>query len=247
MLRFGNLVGLAFSVGILLSAGPAFDFLSQRKSITKRIKKFANDKDFSDQVITTFLVGSSAALITGIATRSSLITVFSLGAGGILGFKGANLRQKSQEMESDLRLRLASGSFIDTIGICTRSGLSIRKSVIEAADKNSFEIKQVWKPISDDVGAEYPFLKILENVAENNRSNVMGRIAITLQISQERGTPIQQTLQGLSSEIRSETRRQLLEIAAKKDVAMMIPVVFGILPSITAIALYPAFVSLTIM
>ena len=75
----------------------------------------------------------------------------------------------------------------------------------------------------------------------------MGRISRTLLISQERGTPIAQTLQSLSGEIRSETRRQLLEIAAKKDVAMMVPVVFGILPSITAIALYPAFISLSIM
>jgi tight adherence protein C len=75
----------------------------------------------------------------------------------------------------------------------------------------------------------------------------MGRISRTLLIAQERGTPIAQTLNALSAEIRSETRRQLLEIAAKKDVTMMVPVVFGILPSITAIALYPAFISLSIM
>jgi tight adherence protein C len=75
----------------------------------------------------------------------------------------------------------------------------------------------------------------------------MGRVSRSLLIAQERGTPIQQTLQGLSNEIRSETRRQLLEIAAKKDVSMMVPVVFGILPSITAIALYPAFISISTM
>ncbi len=247
MSNFGNLLGFTFSVGAMLAATPISAYLRGKTSFIRKIRQISNDKDFSDQVFKTLLGGATASLVVGIVTKSSILTIISIGAGGFLGFKSAHQSKRNRDLDLDLRLRLASGTFIDLVGICIRSGMSIRSSIIESAQKNSSEIAQVWQPISNDSSAEFPFLKLLSEIAELNKTNVMGRVARTLLISQERGTPIQQTLQGLASEIRSETRRQLLEIAAKKDLAMMVPVVFGILPSITAIALYPAFVSLSIM
>ncbi len=247
MFSAGNLIGFFFALGFLILARPAYVFMGQREIVSNFLKRVTNEPNFANQVVITLLFGGLASLIAGVFLKSSLLSVIFLSIGCLVGFKAATVKARNQEIEFDLRLRLATGSFLDLVGICTNSGLSIRQSIIESAKKNSIEMQKVWKVVSEDATAEFPFLSLLAKTADENRANVMGRVSRTLLIAQERGTPIQQTLQGLANEIRSETRRQLLEIAAKKDVSMMVPVVFGILPSITAIALYPAFISISTM
>ncbi len=245
--NFGNLLGLVFSFGIMFAAKPFLTLALKKRLISDKITKFANDSDFAYKVVFALISGSVAALGIGVWLRLAFATMLALPFGAILGLRIAEANLKNRAVDYDLRLRLSSGAFIDVISLCMNSGLPIRSAIVESCQRSGSEITNIWQQISRDLTAEIPFTKHLADISIANRENVMGRIARTLLISQERGTPITATLNSLSAEIRSETRRQLLEIAAKKDVAMMVPVVFGILPSITAVALYPAFISLSIM
>jgi tight adherence protein C len=64
-------------------------------------------------------------------------------------------------------------------------------------------------------------------------------------IAVERGTPMLPMLDSFAADIRSNNQRKLLEKAAQKEVWMMIPVVFGILPAVTAVAVFPALTTLS--
>ena len=55
----------------------------------------------------------------------------------------------------------------------------------------------------------------------------------------ERGTPLAEVLRAQAQDTREQAKRDLLEIAGKKEVAMMIPLVFLILPVTILFAVFP--------
>ncbi|MGM1029569.1 MAG: type II secretion system F family protein [Actinomycetota bacterium] len=72
----------------------------------------------------------------------------------------------------------------------------------------------------------------------------LGHPAVTRAVEQmrgalERGTPLAQTLQAQALDARDAARRDLLEAAGRKEISMLVPLVFGLLPTTVAFALWP--------
>ena len=63
----------------------------------------------------------------------------------------------------------------------------------------------------------------------------------------ERGTPVAEVLRAQASDARAEQRRALMEQAGRKDIAMLLPVVFLILPIVVVIAMYPGFTGIQLL
>lgn len=55
----------------------------------------------------------------------------------------------------------------------------------------------------------------------------------------ERGTPLAEVLRAQAQDARDDAKRELLELSGKKEVAMLVPLVFLILPTTIAIAIFP--------
>lgn len=55
----------------------------------------------------------------------------------------------------------------------------------------------------------------------------------------ERGTPLAEVLRAQAQDAREQAKRELLELSGKKEVAMLVPLVFLILPITIAIAIFP--------
>jgi tight adherence protein C len=60
----------------------------------------------------------------------------------------------------------------------------------------------------------------------------------------ERGTPVADLLRAQASDVRAGLARELMESAGKREIAMLAPVVFLILPCVVVIALYPGVVAI---
>ena len=75
----------------------------------------------------------------------------------------------------------------------------------------------------------------------------VGRFIDALRIALERGTPIVDVLHAQAADARNESRRLLLERAGRRELMMMAPVVFFVLPTIVLVALFPGFRELTAM
>jgi tight adherence protein C len=78
------------------------------------------------------------------------------------------------------------------------------------------------------------------------RTGVVGiaRFAEGLAIAVERGTPLVDVLHAQTADVRESGRRELIEAGGRKEVAMMIPVVFLVLPVTVVFAFFPGFVGL---
>lgn len=72
----------------------------------------------------------------------------------------------------------------------------------------------------------------------------LSRFAKGLAVAIERGTPLVDVLHAQAGDVREAARRELIESAGRREVAMMIPVVFGILPTTIVFAFFPGLVGL---
>ena len=60
-------------------------------------------------------------------------------------------------------------------------------------------------------------------------------------VAVERGTPLADVLRSQAQDVREAGRRAVMEEGGKKEIAMMVPVVFLVLPVTVLFAVYPGF------
>ncbi len=75
---------------------------------------------------------------------------------------------------------------------------------------------------------------------------ILARFVDGVAIALERGTPLADVLRAQAQDVREAGRRQLMETGGKKEIGMMVPVVFLVLPVTVVFAVYPGFAVLSL-
>lgn len=75
---------------------------------------------------------------------------------------------------------------------------------------------------------------------------VVARFAQGVAVAVERGTPLADVLHAQAADVREAGRRELIETAARREVVMMVPVVFLVLPVTVLFAFWPGVVGLSL-
>lgn len=96
----------------------------------------------------------------------------------------------------------------------------------------------------EDIDNGASVTRALGKLRRTTRSPQLGRLLDTLVASMERRAPLATTLREQARDLRDEARRALMESGGKREVAMLFPVVFIILPVTVVFALYPGLVAL---
>ena len=87
-------------------------------------------------------------------------------------------------------------------------------------------------------------LTALSDLAARNDSAPLDRLCQTLITAIERGSPLARVLHDQARDIREASRQRLMEEGGKREIAMLMPVVFLILPVTVLFALYPGLLAL---
>jgi tight adherence protein C len=87
----------------------------------------------------------------------------------------------------------------------------------------------------------------LENLAARTTLEPLVRFVDGIVIALERGTPLAEVLRAQAADAREAGKRALLATGGRREIAMMVPVVFLILPVTVLFALYPGLVSITML
>jgi tight adherence protein C len=75
----------------------------------------------------------------------------------------------------------------------------------------------------------------------------VARFADAMAVAVERGTPLAAVLHSQAADAREAGRRALIETGARREVLMMVPVVFLVLPVTVLFAFWPGFVGITLV
>ncbi|GAA0226344.1 type II secretion system F family protein [Cryptosporangium japonicum] len=87
----------------------------------------------------------------------------------------------------------------------------------------------------------------LEELADRTALEPLVRFVDGFVIALDRGTPLAEVLRAQASDVREAGHRALLEAGGRREIAMMVPVVFLILPVTVLFALYPGLVSISLL
>ena len=88
-------------------------------------------------------------------------------------------------------------------------------------------------------GANLP--TALQGLADRTGLPSLSRFVDGIVIAVDRGTPLAEVLRAQAQDVREEGRRIIMEAGGKKEIAMMAPVVFLILPITVVFAAFPGF------
>ncbi len=88
-------------------------------------------------------------------------------------------------------------------------------------------------------------VQALDGIARRTSLTPLSRFVDGVAIAVERGTPLAEVLRAQAVDVREAGRRSLLESAGKREIAMMVPVVFLVLPVTLLFALFPGFYGLS--
>jgi tight adherence protein C len=95
-----------------------------------------------------------------------------------------------------------------------------------------------------DARAGSSVVTALEGMAARTSLPALARFVDGMAIAVERGTPLADVLRAQATDVREMGRRALLEAGGRKEIAMLVPVVFLVLPVTIIFALFPGFYSL---
>ena len=91
-------------------------------------------------------------------------------------------------------------------------------------------------------GASLPVA--LQGLADRTGLPSLARFVDGIVVAVERGTPLAEVLRAQAQDVREAGRRQVMEEGGRKEIAMMIPVVFLVLPVAVLFAVYPGVTAL---
>jgi len=97
-----------------------------------------------------------------------------------------------------------------------------------------------------DVRTGTPIGLAMDRLAARSGVPIISRFAEGLAVALDRGTPLVDVLHAQAADVREAQRRTLIETGARKEVLMMVPVVFLILPITIVFAFYPGWVGLNL-
>jgi len=97
-----------------------------------------------------------------------------------------------------------------------------------------------------DTRAGAPLSTALERLADRTGLAPLARFTEGIAVAVERGTPLADVLRAQSADAREASRRALLETGGRREIAMMAPVVFLVLPVTVVFAVFPGLATLQI-
>lgn len=221
-------------------------------SVRRRLERAGLDRtvqEFRIEQVVWGLVG-----FAGAATVSLLRALGGVGSAGsaavfcLLGLVfGVFLRDNRLSTQVKQRERQVLTEF-PTIAELLALSVAAGESPVSALDR---VVRRSHGALSEDlarvlarVRTGEPVGAAFESLARSTGLPIVARFATGITVAMERGTPLADVLHAQAADVREAGRRLLIETAARKEIAMMAPVVFFVLPVTILFAFYPGVLGL---
>jgi tight adherence protein C len=132
----------------------------------------------------------------------------------------------------------------DLICLAVTAGEAPRAAIERAVTRARGELSSELEVVLADLRAGMPFTAALERLAARVPVPQIVRFVDGLVVAIERGTPLADVLKAQAGDIREQRKRELIEAGGRREVLMLVPVVFLIMPVVVLFALYPGFFTL---
>jgi tight adherence protein C len=166
------------------------------------------------------------------------------GVGFLAGVLGCDNRLSARVRAREERMRAEFPVVADLLALAVAAGESpvagLERMIRVIHGSLGEELGQVLA----DIRTGTPVASAFDALAARTGVPSIARFAEGLAVAIERGTPLVDVLHAQAADVREATRRDLIEAGGRKEITMMIPVVFLIVPVTVAFAFFPGYVGL---
>ena len=191
--------------------------------------------------------GIGAALL-GLAVPLALIRVQPIAPALVAAIvvvaaaSGIVLRDRMLQRSAAKRLaRITSElpTVLEFLTLSLSAGEGILDSLRRIGRVSHGELAAELSAVVTEVNTGVPLAESLTALARGIRLPALTRCVEQVTGALERGTPLAEVLRAQAQDARDAAKHELLEVAGKKEVAMLVPLVFLILPVTIVFAIYP--------
>ena len=188
-------------------------------------------------------VGAGAGALLGLMCASrggsplSLVLLLVAGASGGAIWADRQLKYRARARQEQIARELPAVA--ELLAFAAAAGESPSAAVERVSRTLGGELGAQFQRAVADVRGGQALDVALRDLVARLGSPPVERFVDALVIAIDRGSPLAEVLRAQASDVRADARRSLLEKAGRREVAMLIPVVFLILPTVVLIAVYP--------
>ncbi|MCS4483984.1 type II secretion system F family protein [Gleimia sp. 6138-11-ORH1] len=142
------------------------------------------------------------------------------------------------------RLSYQVADAAELLALAISAGESIPGALNRVCSISGPQMKAQLEIALEQISQGVPVSKALRNLSGITPSPQLQRLLETLISGNERGAALSVILRDQAKDLREEAMRSLLEAGGRNEIAMLIPVVFLILPVTVVFALYPGLIAL---
>lgn len=137
-------------------------------------------------------------------------------------------------------------SILQMVSIMISAGESPVTSLRYIAERSEGIIPKLISEQLENLESEGNLVKTLDSLANSSGSKQVRRLGNSIQVAIDRGSPLRQVIQNQVTSLNKVIHTQLLKKSGKSEIALLVPVVFLILPVSILFAIWPSIYSLNL-
>ena len=194
------------------------------------------------------LVWASAAAAIGVAVTVAvarmqavplIVQAALIVVAAVLGFVVRDYVLQRQAAQRSARMAKELPTILEFLTLSLSAGEGLLDALRRVARISRGELAMEIAGVVSAVATGLPLADTLDQLARSLQLPSFTRAVDQMTGALERGTPLSEVLRAQAQDARDEAKRDLLETAGKKEVAMLVPLVFLILPMTILFAIYP--------
>ncbi|MFX1818813.1 type II secretion system F family protein [Pseudarthrobacter sp. CC4] len=194
-----------------------------------------------------FVVSLGLILIGAAAGRfSPLFAAVAVLGSAVGGFMLRDYWLGAQVRRREARMMAEFPSLAELMALAVSAGESATGALERVCRSARGELSQEFSNIIAETRAGKPLVTALQEFSGRTDLAPLVRFVDGIIVAVERGTPLADVLRAQAQDVRDTAKRDLMEAAGKKEIAMMVPLVFGVLPLTVVFAVFPGLAAINL-
>jgi tight adherence protein C len=197
--------------------------------------------------VLAFVVATGLVLVGAAAGQfNPFLAVVAILGSGLGGFLFRDYWLGAQISRREKRMMAEFPSLAELMALAVSAGESASGALDRVCRTSHGELAAEFELVLGETRAGKPLVEALQRFSARTDLGPLVRFVDGIIVAVERGTPLADVLRAQAQDVRDTAKRELMESAGKKEIAMMVPLVFGVLPLTVIFAVFPGLAAISI-
>lgn len=248
----GGVIGAVFGPSVRRAGDAVGERVGSTTSVRSRLDRLGSAttvEEFRLQQAAWGVAGTAVLTVVAMLLWSTRHTpapvlVALCAFGFVAGVMARDQRLASEVARRESAMEQELPVFAELLALAVAAGESPIAGMERIVRRSRGELSDELGRVLSEIRTGTPMAAAFDALSRRTGVESVARFADGLAVAIDRGTPLVDVLHAQAADVREAARRRLMELGGRKEVAMMVPVVFLVLPVTVIFAFYPGLMGL---